>query len=305
MADGFEENVAFLELTLPRRGRRRPRTWPSTRSRRCCGCGPAARAHRDRRVRRRRRAAPVRLDRPLRRPVRRGPLARRSWPSRPETATDRVRRDRTRRPSSPGSPPSCRRTMDTVRLYDTYLSMFRLNGGAPDALRAARLPARSAAIEVLKRLDRARRDWREDGERSSFALSAITGSGKTVIATAVIEALLFGSTDLDTDADPRVDVPLDHRRPGAQPPDPHPDVRRVGAAGARGRSWRSTSRSWTPTSRRAGSTSSTPRSSRSRAASPSAARTRASSRSGTSCAQHDPRRARPTCTWSSTRRTGA
>jgi hypothetical protein len=51
---------------------------------------------------------------------------------------------------------------------------------------------------------RGRRDWREDGERSSFALSAITGSGKTVTATAVIEALLFGSTDLDTDADPRI-----------------------------------------------------------------------------------------------------
>lgn len=63
---------------------------------------------------------------------------------------------------------------------------------------------RDAAIEVLKRLRRGRRDWQEDRERSSFALSAITGSGKTVIATAVIEALLFGSTDLDTDADPRV-----------------------------------------------------------------------------------------------------
>ena len=62
---------------------------------------------------------------------------------------------------------------------------------------------RDAALEVLKRVRRGRRDWREDGERSSFALSAITGSGKTVIATAVIEALLFGSTDLDTDADPR------------------------------------------------------------------------------------------------------
>ena len=63
---------------------------------------------------------------------------------------------------------------------------------------------RDAAAEILKRLRRGRRDWREDGERSSFALSAITGSGKTVIATAVIEALLFGSTDLDTDPDPRV-----------------------------------------------------------------------------------------------------
>ncbi len=63
---------------------------------------------------------------------------------------------------------------------------------------------RDAALEILKRLRRGRRDWREDGERSSFALSAITGSGKTVIATAVIEALLFGSTDLDTDPDPRI-----------------------------------------------------------------------------------------------------
>jgi type III restriction enzyme len=63
---------------------------------------------------------------------------------------------------------------------------------------------RDAALEVLKRIRRGRRDWREDGERSSFALSAITGSGKTVIATAVIEALLFGSTDLDTDADRRI-----------------------------------------------------------------------------------------------------
>ena len=63
---------------------------------------------------------------------------------------------------------------------------------------------RDAALEVLKRVRRGRRDWREDGERSSFALSAITGSGKTVIATAVIEALLFGSADLDTDADPQI-----------------------------------------------------------------------------------------------------
>ncbi len=63
---------------------------------------------------------------------------------------------------------------------------------------------RDAAMEVLKRIWRARRDWHDDDDRSSFALSAITGSGKTVIATAVIEALLFGSTDLDTDADPRI-----------------------------------------------------------------------------------------------------
>lgn len=63
---------------------------------------------------------------------------------------------------------------------------------------------RDAAAEILKRLRQARRDWTEAGDRSSFALSAITGSGKTVIATAVIEALLFGSTDLDQEPDPRI-----------------------------------------------------------------------------------------------------
>jgi type III restriction enzyme len=63
---------------------------------------------------------------------------------------------------------------------------------------------RDAAIEVLRRLRQSHRDWAEEQQGSSFALSAITGSGKTVIATAVIEALLFGSTDLDAEVDPRV-----------------------------------------------------------------------------------------------------
>lgn len=62
---------------------------------------------------------------------------------------------------------------------------------------------RQAAIEVLGQLAKASRNHAESGDRSSFALSAITGSGKTVIATAVIEALLHGSPDLDTEADPR------------------------------------------------------------------------------------------------------
>ncbi len=61
---------------------------------------------------------------------------------------------------------------------------------------------RSAAIELLNRLERAKGDW-ASGYRSSFALSAITGSGKTVIATAVIEATLFGSADFGVDPDPQ------------------------------------------------------------------------------------------------------
>ena len=62
---------------------------------------------------------------------------------------------------------------------------------------------REAAVGCLDRLRRARRDWSEDRSRSAFALSAITGAGKTVIATAVIEAVLHGSSDLGVDADPR------------------------------------------------------------------------------------------------------
>jgi type III restriction enzyme len=62
---------------------------------------------------------------------------------------------------------------------------------------------REAASEVLKRLARAQNDWRGFGARSAFALSAMTGAGKTVIATAVIEAMLFGSADLGIEADTR------------------------------------------------------------------------------------------------------
>ena len=61
---------------------------------------------------------------------------------------------------------------------------------------------RKAAAQVLQSLARGRRDWDEYKSLSAFALSAITGAGKTVIATAVIEAVIFGSADLDCDPDP-------------------------------------------------------------------------------------------------------
>ncbi len=62
---------------------------------------------------------------------------------------------------------------------------------------------RDAALNCLNRLRKGRREWQEDRGRSSFALSAITGAGKTVIATAVIEATLHGSSDLQVEADQR------------------------------------------------------------------------------------------------------
>ncbi len=62
---------------------------------------------------------------------------------------------------------------------------------------------REAAIGVLRNLNRGREDWTRHKSLSSFALSAVTGAGKTVIATAVIEAMLHGSSDLECDQDPR------------------------------------------------------------------------------------------------------
>jgi len=61
---------------------------------------------------------------------------------------------------------------------------------------------KTAAADVLAQLDKARRHYREDGDRSAFSLTATTGAGKTVIASAVIEALFSGSSDLGFDADP-------------------------------------------------------------------------------------------------------
>lgn len=62
---------------------------------------------------------------------------------------------------------------------------------------------REAALGVLSRLAKARDSWLDDRSLSSFALSAVTGAGKTVIATAVIEAMLHGSPDLEVQPDPR------------------------------------------------------------------------------------------------------
>src|SRR5258708_7510875 len=60
---------------------------------------------------------------------------------------------------------------------------------------------RRAAILVLDRLRLGRDLWASSKMPSCFALSAITGAGKTVIAAAVIEALLHGSADLGGEAE--------------------------------------------------------------------------------------------------------
>ena len=59
-----------------------------------------------------------------------------------------------------------------------------------------------AVKEVLDRLRKARKRWHADGDKHAFSLSATTGSGKTVMAAAAIEALFFGNDDYDFESDP-------------------------------------------------------------------------------------------------------
>lgn len=58
-----------------------------------------------------------------------------------------------------------------------------------------------AVARVLKNLDRAREDSHRRDDLLAFALSATTGAGKTVMATAVIEALFKGSEEFEFEAD--------------------------------------------------------------------------------------------------------
>lgn len=58
-----------------------------------------------------------------------------------------------------------------------------------------------AVVKILQGLRRASRDYEEGREYGSVSLSAPTGSGKTVIAAAVIEQILFGDSEGDVGAD--------------------------------------------------------------------------------------------------------
>lgn len=59
-----------------------------------------------------------------------------------------------------------------------------------------------AVRKVLRRLEEAKDDYRSKDRRVAFALSAITGAGKTVMASAVFEALFEGSEEYEVAADP-------------------------------------------------------------------------------------------------------
>src|SRR5947209_12476368 len=58
-----------------------------------------------------------------------------------------------------------------------------------------------AVAKTLGRLVDARDDYRSKDRLVAFALSAITGAGKTVMASAVFEALFDGSEEFEFDGD--------------------------------------------------------------------------------------------------------
>jgi type III restriction enzyme len=59
-----------------------------------------------------------------------------------------------------------------------------------------------AVLDVLQRLKKARKRWREESDRHAFSLTAPTGAGKTVMAAAVFEALFHGDDRYEFDRDP-------------------------------------------------------------------------------------------------------
>ena len=60
----------------------------------------------------------------------------------------------------------------------------------------------TAVRDVLANLRKARRRWHEDADKHAFSLAATTGSGKTVMAAAVFEALIFGNDEFEFEPDP-------------------------------------------------------------------------------------------------------
>jgi type III restriction enzyme len=61
---------------------------------------------------------------------------------------------------------------------------------------------RDAVRDALANLRKARRYWHGGSDKTAFSLTAVTGAGKTVMASAAFEALFHGDDEFDFDADP-------------------------------------------------------------------------------------------------------
>src|SRR4051812_17640964 len=60
----------------------------------------------------------------------------------------------------------------------------------------------TAVGDVLSNLYKASKSWKEDGDKHAFFLTATTGAGKTIMATAVFESLFYGDDNFNYKADP-------------------------------------------------------------------------------------------------------
>ena len=92
-------------------------------------------------------------------------------------------------------------SVEPVRLDAADLDNFRIQAGR-DVQFKLKDYQEDAVAKVLRRLADARDDYRSKDRLVAFALSAITGAGKTVMASAVFEALFDGSEEFEVDADP-------------------------------------------------------------------------------------------------------
>lgn len=61
---------------------------------------------------------------------------------------------------------------------------------------------RDAVRDALANMRKARRLWHNEGDKTAFSLTAVTGAGKTVMAAAAFEAMFHGDDEFNFDADP-------------------------------------------------------------------------------------------------------
>ena len=92
--------------------------------------------------------------------------------------------------------------VEPVRLYSSYLRNFEIEAGRATPMKFTLKPYQRTALEdMLAALDRAKTINERETTPTSVSLSATTGAGKTVIASAVIESLFYGNDDFDFEPD--------------------------------------------------------------------------------------------------------
>ena len=68
--------------------------------------------------------------------------------------------------------------VEAIRLYESYLTNFAFANGDNSVKFTLKDYQDEAVIDVLDRLKKARKRWREDSDRHAFSLTAATGGGQ-------------------------------------------------------------------------------------------------------------------------------